>query len=71
MTRLPICAPYTRRQLWRFYCRLYDRMTEGDGYQPFGYDWVTMRICRPGWYAAILRLNRMWEYATNDVHEPT
>jgi hypothetical protein len=27
--------------------RIWKKMTDGDGYQPFGYDSRTMRICHP------------------------
>ena len=35
-------------QLMRVYVRLWDRMTAGDGSQPWGYDSPTLRLTRPG-----------------------
>ncbi len=40
-------------QLERLYRKLWERMTRYDGYQPFGYDWPTVRIVYPGFYAAL------------------
>lgn len=44
---------YTRSQLYRLYCRLDARMRTGQGYQPFGYDWPTLRMNNPGLYVAM------------------
>ncbi len=43
----------SKTQLYRLYCRLDSMMREGMGYQPFGYDWPTLRITRPGLYVAM------------------
>lgn len=40
-------------QLERLYNRAYVRMSAGDGYQPYGYDWVTLRITKPGWHQTL------------------
>jgi hypothetical protein len=42
-------AEMTDQQLVPLYLRLWERMTRGDGYQPFGYDSVTLRLTRPSW----------------------
>lgn len=46
-------ADLTTTQLERLYDKAYRRMSAGDGYQPFGYDWVTLRITKPGWYRVL------------------
>lgn len=43
-------------QLERLYRKAYHKMTERDGYQPFGYDWITLKITRPGWYSLLRHL---------------
>lgn len=45
---------YNKTALRRLYTRVYDRMTAGGGYQPFGYDWVTIRVTLPGFYDAMM-----------------
>jgi hypothetical protein len=40
-------------QLHRFHCRVWERMTRNDGYQPYGYDWPTVRASYPGWYVIL------------------
>jgi hypothetical protein len=40
----------TNTQIDRLWRKVYDRITEGGGYQPFGWDWPTLRITRPGLY---------------------
>jgi hypothetical protein len=37
----------------RLYNKAFARMTRGDGYQPFGYDLVTLRMTRPAWLATL------------------
>lgn len=37
------------KQLQRLYRIAYARMSAGDGYQPFGYDWRTLWMTKPGW----------------------
>jgi hypothetical protein len=39
----------TDDQLVRLYVRSWERMTQGDGYQPFGYDSRTLWLTRPSW----------------------
>jgi hypothetical protein len=39
----------TDDQLVRLYRRAWERMTRGDGYQPFGYDHRTLWLTRPSW----------------------
>lgn len=39
----------TEAQLRRTWRRAWVRMTRYDGYQPFGYDWPTLRADRPAW----------------------
>lgn len=43
----------SRTKTARLYNRIMARMTAGDGYQPFGYDMVTLRITRPAWASLI------------------
>ena len=43
----------TTAALARLNRRAWDRMTAGDGYQPYGYDRPTLAITRPGWLALI------------------
>lgn len=43
----------TLTQLERLYRNAYTRMSAGDGYQPYGYDWITLRLTRPGWHATL------------------
>lgn len=38
-----------RTRTVRLYNKAFARMTRYDGYQPFGYDMVTMRLVRPAW----------------------
>lgn len=43
----------TNTQLIRLNGRVWDRMTRCDGYQPFGYDFATLRATQPTWYNLI------------------
>lgn len=43
----------TTKQVDRLYRRVWARMTDGDGYQPFGYDRRTLALTRPTWLALI------------------
>lgn len=43
----------SRTKTARLYNRVMARMSQGDGYQPFGYDMVTLRMARPAWAAVI------------------
>lgn len=38
----------TDEQLKRLYKKVYRKIREGYGYQPFGFDWPTLRINKPG-----------------------
>lgn len=40
-------------RLVKLYHQAYARMAEGDDRQPFGYDWRTVRLTKPGWYRAL------------------
>lgn len=42
-------ADMNDRQLLRLERKCWERMTAGDGYQPFGYDERTLRIAKPRW----------------------
>jgi hypothetical protein len=42
-------ADLTNAQLSRLYLRCWERMTRGDGYQRYGYDWPTLHLTRPSW----------------------
>ena len=53
-----------RTQIYRWYQDLWSRMTEGDGYQMFGYDLVTLKLTKPGYVRAMYRLNEMYKEAT-------
>lgn len=42
-----------RKRTARLYNKAFNRMTRGDGYQPFGYDAPTLRLTRPAWFATL------------------
>ena len=50
----------TRKQIERWYVKLWDHITRGDGYQPFGYDMRTLDITHPGFRTARDRLRSLW-----------
>ncbi len=50
----------TKTQIERWYGKLWERITRGDGYQPFGYDWPTMNVTHPHFQSARNRLRQMW-----------
>lgn len=50
----------TNTQLVRLYHELWHRMTRGDGYQPFGYDRVTLLLTKSGWMSAIDAVKAEW-----------
>ena len=50
----------TKTQVERAYLTLWDKITRGDGYQPFGYDLVTLEACHPGFTEARDRLREEW-----------
>jgi hypothetical protein len=43
----PYLDALTAAQLERFICRLWERMTAGAGYQPFGFDYPTLCAIHP------------------------
>jgi hypothetical protein len=43
----------TTAGLVRLYRRAWERMTAGDGYQPYGYDRPTLAATVPGWLAVL------------------
>jgi len=49
----------TQTQIDRLYRRAWERMTRYDGYQPWGYDWTTIRITSPGWYRTLRQIRAM------------
>jgi len=51
-------------QIYRWYQDLWRRMTEGDGYQPWGYDMVTLKITKPGYVRAMYRLKELYKEAS-------
>ena len=53
----------TRKQVERAYGKLWDKMTEGDGYQPFGHDIRTLNMTHPGFVEARDRLVFEWFHA--------
>ena len=55
---------YTRTQIVRFWNRLFRKVTEGYGYQPYGYDWPTMKAAHPGLWPAYLRLQELHDAAS-------
>lgn len=55
----------TRKQIARAYNKLWQHCTRDDGYQPYGYDWPTIRITMPGLVAAIMRLQALHNVATD------
>ena len=42
-------APSPRTRTARLWNRIQARWRRQDGYQPFGYDFPTIRITKPGW----------------------
>jgi hypothetical protein len=48
----------TLKQIERAYRKLWKHITEGDGYQPFGYDAPTLRMTHPGFFSSRERLQR-------------
>lgn len=54
---------YTVTQLERLYRKAWDRMTEGNGYQPWGYDAVTIRLTSPGWYRTLKAISNAHQVA--------
>jgi len=53
-----------KTQLYRLYRKAWERMTEGDGYQPWGYDAVTIRATKPGWYRTLKAISEAHKNAT-------
>ena len=54
-----ITPALTQAQKDRLYRAAWQRMTQGDGYQPYGYDWPTIRASHPGWYATLRQILAM------------
>ena len=59
----PKVVGMTKKQVERAYSKLWDKITEGDGYQPFGYDARTLRSTHPGFFEARDRLVFEWFHA--------
>ena len=53
---------YSPVQLERLYRKLFESVTRYDGYQPFGYDWRTLWITRPGAWIALRAVLRATQY---------
>jgi hypothetical protein len=51
----------TQAQVYRWYRKLWEHVTRGDGYQPFGYDAPTMRMTHPGFFPAVERLRLLFQ----------
>lgn len=51
----------TSTQLERLFNKAYKRMAHGDGYQPYGYDWNTIRLTKPGWYHTLQTIRAAWD----------
>jgi hypothetical protein len=49
----------TDTQIRRAMGKLWDKMIEGDGYQPWGYDLRTLKITKPEYVKAMYRLKAM------------
>lgn len=54
-------APKSKRGADRQYAAIYRRLRQESGYQPFGFDWVTLRLTRPDEYAQLKALRAMYE----------
>jgi hypothetical protein len=53
----------TVKQICRAYRKLWESITNGDGYQMFGYDSRTLRITHPGFFPAVERLQALMRAA--------
>ncbi len=53
----------TQTQVLRAYRKLWDKVTEHDGYQPFGYDLTTLSITKPAYMRARKRLQNIYRRA--------
>lgn len=53
----------TKVQIERIARKLWERATEGDGYQMFGYDERTMWLTKPDFMRDLQRLRKMWNEA--------
>jgi len=56
-----IASQYDLIQVERLYRRAYYRMSIGDGYQPWGHDWITMWMTKPGWYVTLRDILGAWK----------
>lgn len=53
-----ILSLLTDTQLVNMDQKVYRKMVEGSGYQPFGYDHVTMRVTHPEEYQALMAVRQ-------------
>jgi hypothetical protein len=51
----------TKKQIYRAYRKLWKSVTKYDGYQPWGYDEITMAIVYPGFIKARKRLRNLYK----------
>ncbi len=51
---------FTNKQLQRLFNRVWSRMIEGDGYQPFGYDRVTLWATKPEWMTILVSIDKVY-----------
>jgi hypothetical protein len=50
----------SKKQIERAYRKLWEHMTAGDGYQPYGYDLHTLAMTHPGFVPARNLLRELW-----------
>jgi hypothetical protein len=48
----------TDTQLMNMESKVWNKMTEGDGYQPYGYDDNTLKLTNPVQYRALLQVRK-------------
>lgn len=69
LTAKPYLTPSTQAEADDQYDAIFRMMRLEDGYQMFGYDWVTLRITRPGEYAQLRAILAMdFGAAYDDPH---
>lgn len=56
----PALKTMSKTQLERLYKRIMERIDRIYGYQPFGYDWITLRMCTPEWADALVMVHRAY-----------
>lgn len=54
----------TDKQLTRLNRQVWKRMTQYDGYQPFGYDAITLRLTKPEWCNALDTITNAYRVKT-------